>query len=166
MLSIALSIACVLALVIVVLDNLDAHMFVKPVVFETIPEFQEYMLENRNHHFEEGMDIVISQSPVEENLADENVNGSVGEIKEGATWSEALDREGNVLFSYAAGDFYYLIKSDAVDGVPIEVYLKSDRAQVYAICNLAMVVLGVMIVIEFFGCMIFYARKSWKMKNV
>lgn len=166
MLSIALSIACVLALVIVVLDNLDVHMFVKPVVFETIPEFQEYMLENRNHHFEDGMDIVISQSPVEENLADENVNESVGEIKEGATWSQALDREGNVLFSYAAGDFYYLIKSDAVDGVPIEVYLKSDRAQVYAICNLAMVVLGVMIVIEFFGCMIFYARKTWKMKNV
>lgn len=31
--------------------------FVKPVVFETITEFQEYMLENRGRHYENGIEM-------------------------------------------------------------------------------------------------------------
>lgn len=102
------------------------------------------------------MDVVISEA-VEIVKNEENIN-------EGAAWSQALDREGNVLFSYAAGDLYYLIKSDAIDGVPIEVYLKSDRAQVNQIRKLVVAVLVAMIVIEFMVCIAVYIRKTLKNK--
>lgn len=163
-------IALALGIAAVIVSNLDAHLFVNPIVFETIPEFQAYMLENQNTHFENGEDIVISGT--DELLANENaishavgiIDESTGNIQEGANWSQVFDREGNVMFSYAAGDFYYLIKSDAVDGVPIEVYLKRDRAEVWQIQELIVTILLGMIVVEFIGSFIIYVNRTWKEK--
>ena len=52
----------------------------------------------------------------------------------------------------------------AVDGVPIEVYLKRDRAEVWQIQELIVTILLGMIVVEFIGSFIIYVNRTWKEK--
>lgn len=161
------TIALVLGAIAIIVSSLDAHLFVKPVVFETIPEFQAYMLENQNTHYDNGMDVIISESVgiLANEQAVDNLEYSANNINEGVSWSQALDRDGNVMFSYAAGDFYYLIKSDVDDGVPIEVYLKRDQAIVWQIQDAVATVLMWLVVVEFVGGIGCYVMKTKKVKE-
>ena len=55
-LKMALTVAVVLGMISGVIYNIDPAVFVKPIVFETVEEFQLYMEENVDSYYSDGWD--------------------------------------------------------------------------------------------------------------
>ena len=53
----ALTVAVVLGMISGVIYNIDPAVFVKPIVFETVEEFQLYMEENVDSYYSDGWDV-------------------------------------------------------------------------------------------------------------
>lgn len=136
----ALAIAIVLGIISGVIYNLAPAIIVKPIVFETVEEFQLYMEENTDNYYADGWDVTIV--PVREETEQEEAEEPL---------AQALGKDGEVLFEYAEGNFYHYIRYDAKEGMPIELYLKEDWNRVLFIRDRISMALGILIVIELVG---------------